>query len=348
MEFSLFYFADNSIDVGASGCYDLLLEGAKFADERGFAAVWTPERHFHAVGAPYPNPSVTSAAVAAVTERISIRAGSVVPALHHPLRIAEEWAVVDNLSRGRVGISFASGWDPVDFVLRPETYADRRKVVLDAVHQVRSLWRGESLQTLDGLGKAVAVRSYPRPVQPELPVWLTSAGSPTTFRAAGEAGVGVLTHLLGQTADELAEKIAIYRSALADRPHHDGWPGHVALMIHTFVGDDPDVVRETVRAPFIAYLKGNFDLLARSSADTLQGLDLGKLSDKHVDFLVQRSFDRYYDTSGLFGTVEQASAIVEQARAAGVDELACLIDFGVPKDAVLTGLEHLDRLRENS
>ena len=97
----------------------LLLDGARFADDHGFEAVWTPERHFHAFGGLYPNPSMTSAAIAAITHG-AFRAGSVVLPLHHPIRVAEEWAVVDNLSRGRVGISFASGWQPNDFVLHPE------------------------------------------------------------------------------------------------------------------------------------------------------------------------------------------------------------------------------------
>src|SRR5437667_11324855 len=97
MDFSLLYFAsDEGQDVGNR--YRLLLEGAKFADQHGFDAVWTPERHFHAFGGLYPNPSVTSAAVAAVTGRIKIRAGSVVLPLQNPIRVAEEWSVVDNLS----------------------------------------------------------------------------------------------------------------------------------------------------------------------------------------------------------------------------------------------------------
>ncbi len=129
MDFSLFYFA--SADVGEySDKYRLLIEGAKFADTHGFAAVWTPERHFHEFGGLYPNPSVTSAAIATVTERIQIRAGSVVLPLHDPLRVAEEWAVVDNLSNGRAAVSFASGWQPNDFVIAPENYANRKEVML--------------------------------------------------------------------------------------------------------------------------------------------------------------------------------------------------------------------------
>lgn len=348
MEFSLFYFADGSESTQGAGRYDLLLEGAKFADERGFAAVWTPERHFHRFGGLYPNPSVTGAAVAAVTSRIGIRAGSVVAPLHHPVRIAEEWSVVDNLSGGRVGISLASGWNAVDFALRPEGYAGRKDAVIEAIDQVRSLWRGEPLSVVDGAGNPAEVRVFPQPVQPELPIWVTSAGGPQTFEAAGRAGCGVLTHLLGQDFDELAEKITLYRKALAERPDHDGRPGHVALMLHTYLGADADEVRETVREPFTAYLKSSFHLIARSASSILQGFDLDKLRESDIDFLVRRSFDTYYNSSGLFGTIEQANAVVERAKAAGVDELACLIDFGIPTSTVFSGLETLDELRRST
>src|SRR5690606_17850013 len=95
--------------------YRLLLEGARFADSHGWEAVWIPERHFHAFGGIYPNPSVLAAALAVATNRVRIRAGSVVLPLHDPLRVAEEWAVVDHLARGRVDLAFATGWNPNDF-----------------------------------------------------------------------------------------------------------------------------------------------------------------------------------------------------------------------------------------
>ena len=82
LDFNLFYWG-NDDGVGPRK-YELLLEGAKFADAHGFNAVWTPERHFHAFGGPYPNPSVTGAAVAAVTRNLAVRAGSCVAPLHHP------------------------------------------------------------------------------------------------------------------------------------------------------------------------------------------------------------------------------------------------------------------------
>src|SRR5262249_36283866 len=132
VDFSLFYFSSNEAEF-ADDKYRLLLEGARFADRAGFAAVWTPERHFHAFGGLYPNPSVLGAALAMITERVRIRAGSGVLPLHNPVRVAEEWAVVDNLSRGRVDLAFASGWAARDFVLAPERHADRKQLLYSAV-----------------------------------------------------------------------------------------------------------------------------------------------------------------------------------------------------------------------
>ena len=125
IDFNLMYWGND--DGAGPKKYELLLEGAKFADAHGFNAVWTPERHFHAFGGPYPNPSVTGAAVAAVTKNLSVRAGSCVAPLHHPARIAEEWAVIDNLTNGRAALGIASGWQPDDFVLRPENTPPRNK-----------------------------------------------------------------------------------------------------------------------------------------------------------------------------------------------------------------------------
>jgi len=107
-QLSLFFFSADSAEQ-QGGKYQLLLESAKFADEHGFTAVWTPERHFQRFGGLYGSPSVTGAALAVLTKHVSIRAGSVVIPLQNPLRVAEEWAMIDNLSNGRVAIAAASG-----------------------------------------------------------------------------------------------------------------------------------------------------------------------------------------------------------------------------------------------
>ncbi len=104
--FSLMFFGGDE-GKAAHDKYRTVIEAARFADAHGFAALWLPERHFTALGSLYPNPAVLHAALARETKHLRLRAGSVVLPLHDPIRVAEEWAVVDNLSEGRVEISFA-------------------------------------------------------------------------------------------------------------------------------------------------------------------------------------------------------------------------------------------------
>ncbi len=350
IDFSLFYFsADEGADPGQK--YQLLMEGARFADRNGFKAVWTPERHFHAFGGLYPNPAVTGAAVAAITEHVEIRSGSVVLPLHHPARVAEEWAVVDNISGGRVGVSFASGWQSDDFCLRPDNYEDRKEYLYEAIETVRKLWRGETLQ-FPGPKGDVAVRTLPRPIQDELPIWVTTAGSVESFESAGKIGANILTHLLGQSVEDITEKIQVYREA-REKAGHEG-PGTVSLMLHTFVGGDDADVRERVREPMKAYLKTAVGLMKNfhqaweiykdrsRQKDRAEG-GFGSLSDEDMDSLLDFAFERYYETSGLFGSVDRCMERIEQLREAGVDDIACLVDFGVD---TATTLAHLDQLAE--
>jgi natural product biosynthesis luciferase-like monooxygenase protein len=344
VDFSLFYFGSDS-EASSDDRYRLLLEGAKFADRSGFTAVWTPERHFHQFGGLYPNPSVMAAAVAAITERVQVRAGSVVLPLHDPLRVAEEWSVVDNISAGRAGISLASGWHANDFALAPDRFEKRKQLMLDGLAEVRRLWRGEKVPRRNGAGTEIEVGVFPRPVQPALPVWLTSAKHPETFRMAGEAGTGVLTHLLGHSLEELAEKIELYRRTWREHGHGPG-DGHVAVMVHTFVGTDIDEVRELVREPLSRYLESSFDLIASFGATTASAQDFKALPPEDLRELVDRAFDRFFATASLLGTPQVCADMVDRMKAIGVDEVACLIDFGVDEKATLDALTHLTTVRE--
>ncbi|MCL4674782.1 MAG: LLM class flavin-dependent oxidoreductase, partial [Pararhodobacter sp.] len=346
MDFSLFYWGND--DGAGPRKYELLLEGAKFADNHGFKAVWTPERHFHAFGGPFPNPSVTGAAVAAVTRNIAVRSGSIVAPLHHPLRIAEEWAVIDNLTNGRAGLGIASGWHPVDFVLRPENSVPNNKAAMfDTIEKVRKLWRGESVD-FDHNGETRSVQSLPRPVSRELPLWLTIAGNPDTWREAGEIGANVLTHLLGQSIDEVAGKIKIYHAALR-KAGHDPKDFTVTLMLHTYVARTREIARETAREPMKAYLLAAAGLVKQyawafpafkkpKGVENPMDIDLRSLSQDEVDGILEFAFNRYFEESGLFGTVEDCLRRTEQLKAIGVDEIGCLIDYGIPTSQVLESL----------
>ena len=346
MDFSLMYWGND--DGEGAQKYRLLLEGAKFADTHGFCAVWTPERHFHAFGGPFPNPSVSGAAVAAVTNNIAVRAGSCVVPLHHPVRIAEEWAMIDNLTDGRTGIGIASGWHPVDFVIRPENRPPNNKpAMFDTLDTLRRLWRGETVEFDKGDGM-VPVQTLPRPVSKELNIWLTTAGNPETWREAGRLGAHVLTHLLGQTVAEVEGKIAIYHDALREAGH-DPADFSVTLMLHTFVARDREHAREIARGPMKSYLKAAAALVKQyawafpafkrpEGAKNPMDIDLSTLSEDEVEGILDYAFNRYFEDSGLFGTVEDCLARVEQIKAIGVTEVACLIDYGIGTEQVLEAL----------
>lgn len=355
MDFSLFYFSSHE---GADGHdkYRLLLEGAKFADEHGFSAVWTPERHFHAFGGLFPNPAVTGAALAAITRRTRIRSGSCVLPLHNPIRVAEEWSVVDNLSGGRVDLSLAAGWQPNDFVLKPENYATRKESMFRDIETLQRLWRGEAVPFPNPHGEPVPIRTLPRPIQAELPVWITTAGNPETYIQAARIGANVLTHLLGQSIEQVAEKIEIYRKTWEERGHPGR--GHVTLMLHTFTGEDEGAVRETVRGPMKEYLRSAMSLVKdaawyfptfqKLSAESGKSIDetFESLKPEDLDALLEFAFERYYEQSGLFGGLNRCLRIVDRLKEIGVDEIACLIDFGVPTETVLEHLPHLNQIRE--
>ncbi|REG14281.1 non-ribosomal peptide synthase protein (TIGR01720 family)/amino acid adenylation domain-containing protein/natural product biosynthesis luciferase-like monooxygenase protein, partial [Archangium gephyra] len=345
VDLSLMYFANDEDSMRGSK-YELLMEGVKFADAHGFSAVWTPERHFHSFGGIYPQPAVLSAAVAAVTRRLRLRAGSVVLPLHDPLLVAEQWSVVDNLSNGRIDVSVATGWHAQDFSYAPHNYENRRSILLENLKTLRAVWRGEKLKRKGGGGVDVEVGLRPVPVQRELPIWMTATSNPETFRLAGELGAGVLTAMMSQSFEELRAKVGLYREAWR-RNGHPG-RGHITVMLHTFIGDDDREVLETVHKPLLGYFRGSVDIIA--SLASLQGFkgDIAKVPEADVQAILERGFEHYAHHAGLIGSVESGVKRLEVVRQADVDEVACLIDFGLETPVVLDGLRKLAEVRQRS
>ncbi|HEY0065824.1 MAG TPA: MupA/Atu3671 family FMN-dependent luciferase-like monooxygenase [Flavisolibacter sp.] len=342
LDFSLFYFGN---EENEDERYKLLMEGARFADNNGFTAVWTPERHFNRFGGPYPNPSVLGAALAAITKNIQIRAGSVVIPLHPPQRIAEDWAIVDSLSGGRAGFACASGWHVQDFTIAPENYKKRHEVMYRNIELIRRLWRGERVSFEDGNGQMLDLEIFPKPVRQELPLWITSAGNIETFISAGKMGTGVLTLLVSSKPEEMAEKIAAYRKAYRESGHEPG-KDKVVLMLHTYVGANQQEVYDKARTPFINYLKSSLDLvkvMAHSvdNAEITQGYD-----QQDIEEMYNFAYTRYVSGASLIGTKESCMDMLATAAQIGADEIACLIDFGVDTESVLQSLRNLTELKD--
>ncbi|HXH10268.1 MAG TPA: MupA/Atu3671 family FMN-dependent luciferase-like monooxygenase [Alphaproteobacteria bacterium] len=347
MKFGIMFF---SSDCDVEAPHSLLLDVARYADRHGFTCIWTPERHFNRFGGLFPNPSVLSAALAMITERLQLRSGSLISPLHNEIRIAEEWSLVDQLSGGRVAISFGSGWNVNDFVFFPERYQTRREIMFEQIDTIRALWQGKSITRKNSFGKDVQLSLYPKPVQADLPIWVTSSGNADTFREAGYRGANVLTHMITQDIYDLKEKIGIYRRARLDKGF-DPLKGIVSLMLHTFLGKSVEDVKASVYHPFREYLRSAIDLeqLAAQGGGVISGGFHHKgepLPPDKLEELLDLTFERYFDNAALMGTVASTARFLQKLEVIGVDEIACLVDFGVGKEHILASLEHLVALQE--
>lgn len=340
--FSLFFFSSSAASEDPRK-YELLLRCVELADREGLHAVWTPERHFVDFGSLFPNPAVVGAALAARTSRVGIRAGSVAVPLHDPLRIVEEWGVVDNLSGGRVGISLASGWHPDDFVLAPDAFEDRHRRTAAAVATLRSAWRGAPVRRSNGLKQPVEVTPRPRPLQRDLPLWLTVV-RPGGFAHAARLGLNVLTGLMDLDLDELSRCVTEYRRDFTEA----GTP-FVTLTVHTHVRPEPGRARAAARGPLQAYLR-SFIHTSRSSlmAQPEASAAVAGLTPLDEEAIMARITERYLDSRSLIGTPGECAGFVDRLALAGVDEVACLVDFGLPGDEVFEGLTHLLRVRDEA
>ncbi|MGW6915119.1 MupA/Atu3671 family FMN-dependent luciferase-like monooxygenase [Kitasatospora sp. NPDC054939] len=342
-DFSLYFFGDYPEQEGRHK-YDLILDATAFADEHGFHTAWLPERHFHSFGGLFPNPSVLAAALATRTSRIRLHAGSVVLPLHHPVRVAEEWSVVDNLSDGRAGLCVASGWHARDFALAPESFGRHRELMYERLETVRALWAGEPVAATAGDGRPVDLALYPRPVQPMPPLFVAVAQNPDSYRAAARNGLGVVTNLMAQSVEQLAANIALYRRTRAEAGL-DPDAGRVVVLVHTYLGNDGGRARAAARDPFCAYLRSSMALLGPFANSLGLAADLERTPPEDLDFLLHRAYEQYCAGRALIGSVDDAVPVVERLLAAGADEIASFVDFGLSRGQVLDGLVPLDELR---
>jgi natural product biosynthesis luciferase-like monooxygenase protein len=161
-------------------------------------------------------------------------------------------------------------------------------------------------------------------------------------------GANVLTHLLGQTVQGLAGKIEEYRKAWSAAGHPGN--GTITLMLHAFVGDSNEEVHAIAREPMKRYLASSLNLAAAhlESVPFLQrsaDIDASALTPELIDQTLEASFEKYFHMGSLLGSFEKCLDTIDALTDAGVDEVACLIDFGIDEQTVLAALENLNVVR---
>lgn len=339
--FSVMFFSDLRPDISNTEKYAFARDISVWADQEGFEAIYLPERHFSEFGTTYANSAVMAAYLIAQTQRIRFRTAGVSLPLHHPAEVVEWWAMNDILSGGRVDLGFGSGWSRPDFVFAPDHYQDRRKICLERITQVQKLWCGETVAFPGVDGAVESIKVFPRPLQRQLNVWMLVAQNTEAFVDAGRRGYNIFTMLYGYDLQALSEKIRAYRAA-REEAGYDPASGIVSLMLHTLVHEDHDKVEQAVEKPFKAYLKSSVDAHVKAGLGSESGAAEPSETDKAN--MLEYAYRRYCRTGALFGSVDEARSVVDEAINAGVNDIACLMDFGADYSLVKQSLPYLKTL----
>lgn len=161
------------------------------AEEYGFDSVWPAEHHFSEYGY-CASPAVSLAAVAARTQRLRLGTGVVVLPLNHPVRVAEDYAILDLLSGGRVDLGVGRGYQPHEFKGYGVDQSRTRDMFRESVEIIQKAWTEERFSYHGEFYQIDDLWVRPKPLQkPHPPIWLASV-SPETFALCGRYGFHLL------------------------------------------------------------------------------------------------------------------------------------------------------------
>lgn len=191
------------------------------ADRKGIGSIWVTEHHFVDDGY-LPQPLTALAAIAARTTRCRLGTGVIVAPLAHPMAIAEQAAVVDVISNGRLELGLGAGYVAPEFAAFGADLADRYRATDHALAEVGRIFAEGGCT--------------PGPVQDPLPIWAGYLG-PVGARRAGRLGVGLMTWN--------ADSWPIYRDALAEAGHPES-AARMGGVVDFVLADDPAQMFEQI------------------------------------------------------------------------------------------------------
>ena len=307
------------------------LEQACLAEELGFDGVWLTEHNFTGE-AVYCDPIPFASAVAVRTRRVRIGFAVIQLALRHPIRLAVQLALLDNLSGGRldVGVGRGSIYNEYEFVgygLRSDDARERANETLEILTRA---WT-EAPFSYDGKYYRVWLPELrPRPYQrPHPPIWRSVVTSPS-FRECGKLGVPIMTPRM--PIARIPERLALYDEGLVEGGHDAATRARLraqaAIWRHVYVGESQAEAEDALGAA-----------VQRTRQHMIHARTTHNPSDFHVDQAFLNPFTDpavsdaegagwSLETGALCGTAKRVAEQLQELREAGVRHLFCQLSFG--------------------
>jgi alkanesulfonate monooxygenase SsuD/methylene tetrahydromethanopterin reductase-like flavin-dependent oxidoreductase (luciferase family) len=322
MKFGIFIFGDNHPELGRSNqkYYEEVLIIGEWAEELGFDSFWLGEHHLYWYGT-CVSPPMLIAALAQRTKKIRLGPAVSVLPLHHPLLMAEEYALADNLCGGRLNFAIGSGFSPVEHQMFGMSMEQAREKYWEAFDVILKAWTQE---TFSHRGKYYQIEDgslYMKPLQKPLPPTWIAASSDETLIRAGEMGFPVMgiPFVRSTSLLEVEQKNDLFMDSYT-RAGHKETPD-IMVALHVYLHPHEKDAVESCRPCFdrvVDYLKKY-----RRPGARVPDLDTIKR-----------------DKLAIFTSPDEACAIFHEYEKIGVTHVICMVNFGgVPMPDVRRTLE---------
>jgi len=346
MKFGLLYLSDYHPDAygDPSRYYGQILDQVQMAEELGFWSVWFGEHH--AGGYAFGAPSVIATAAAARTSRIRLGTGVSLIPLNHPVRLAEEYAMLDVLSGGRLEYAIGRGVLKYDYNImgldESESYARYR----EGIELIIKAWTAGGPFSHEGrFWKLQDYSFFPPPIQkPHPPIYSSAAVSPESYAWAGKMGFNLCaTFFFPLPVAEMRHNIDLYRKALVEQGF-DPRDREVSGVFHTYCGEDPMEARATGEALINRYFRFTGRIERRGGLHT--AADYEHYHGSLASFFKGKSYDQL-DRERLF-MIGDPETLIERIRWAadtyGADYLLLgCFQGGISHDQCVRSLERFAR-----
>lgn len=238
MEFGYFTLSDNHYEGNTRSANEFvadITDEALYAEELGMHSAWIGEHHFNSLGV-LSCPDLVLSYIAARTERIRLAPAVTVLPLHHPIRVAEQWATLDLLSGGRVDFACGRGYDRREYEPFHVDFTDNQGIFEEGLEVVRRLWAADDRISHHGKHYSFDdVRITPKPVQRPLPTYVGSFSKPS-IELAARLGCGLIVapFAAAMSFGGLREVADLYHETCAK---HGQKPGRLMCSYFTHFAD---------------------------------------------------------------------------------------------------------------